>query len=84
MKPWESRQFQLALRKLRQFTTRVEGAKTELDLDATINKTCDNAGRLELIWERPRENSIKSIAPYGCRRIYDHLCQTLQPTVYRP
>ena len=39
------RQFQVALRKLRQFTSRLEDPETELDLDATVNKTCDNAGR---------------------------------------
>ena len=53
------RQFQMALRKLRQFTTRVDGQKTELDLDATIDKTSSNAGRLELVWERPRANAMK-------------------------
>jgi uncharacterized protein with von Willebrand factor type A (vWA) domain len=51
------RQFQIALRKLRQFTSRLDGARTELDLDSTINKTCNNAGRLELVWERPRETA---------------------------
>ncbi|NLB88057.1 MAG: VWA domain-containing protein [Syntrophomonadaceae bacterium] len=74
------RQFQLALRKLRQFTTRVEGAKTELDLDATINKTCDNAGRLELVWERPRENSIKVLLLMdsgGSMTTYARLCNQL-------
>jgi hypothetical protein len=53
------RQFQIALRKLRQFTTRLDGAKDELDLDGTVDQTCKNAGRLELVWERPRVNGMK-------------------------
>ena len=74
------RQFQMALRKLRQFTTRLDGAKTELDLDATIQKTCNNAGRLELVWERPRENGIKILLLMdagGSMVSYSRLCNQL-------
>ncbi|MDD2586426.1 MAG: VWA domain-containing protein [Syntrophomonadaceae bacterium] len=80
------RQFQMALRKLRQFTTRLEGARTELDLDATINKTCDNAGRLELVWERPRENGIKVLLLMdsgGSMVTYSQLCNQLFTAVNR-
>ncbi|NLT21398.1 MAG: VWA domain-containing protein [Syntrophomonadaceae bacterium] len=81
------RQFQVALRKLRQFTTRLEGEKTELDLDATVDKTCNNAGRLELVWERPRENAIKvlllmdsggSMAPHSflCNQLFSAVNRT--------
>lgn len=80
------RQFQMALRKLRQFTTRLEGDKTELDLDATISKTCDNAGRLELIWERPRENGMKVLLLMdagGSMLSYSHLCNQLFTAVNR-
>ncbi|MHB1041949.1 MAG: vWA domain-containing protein [Eubacteriales bacterium] len=55
------RQFQVALRKLRQFTTRNEGKKDELDLEGTVDATCKNAGRLELVWARPRRNTMKVI-----------------------
>jgi len=55
------RQFEVALRKLRQFSTRAEGPKDELDLDGTINATCRNAGTLKLVWERPRRNMMKVI-----------------------
>ncbi|MHB8170966.1 MAG: vWA domain-containing protein [Thermincolia bacterium] len=67
------RQFEVALRKLRQFTTRIEGPKDKLDLEATISATCSNAGRLKLVWTRPRKNAVKiillmdsggSMAPY--------------------
>lgn len=74
------RQFQIALRKLRHLTTRLEGAKTDLDIDGTVNKTCDNAGRLELIWERPRENGIKILLLMdagGSMVPYTRLCNQL-------
>lgn len=74
------RQFQTALRRLRHLTTRLDGAKTELDLDATIDKTCDNAGRLELVWERPRENGIKVLLLMdsgGSMVPYSRLCNQL-------
>lgn len=80
------RQFQIALRKLRQFTTRLDGARTELDLDSTINKTCDNAGRLELIWERPKENGIKVLLLMdagGSMVSYSRLCNQLFTAVNR-
>jgi hypothetical protein len=80
------RQFQVALRKLRQFTSRLEGAKTELDVDATIDKTCQNAGRLELVWERPRENSIKVLLLMdagGSMISYSRLCNQLFSAVHR-
>lgn len=74
------RQFQMALRKLRQFTTRLDGVKTELDLDGTINQTCKNAGRLELVWDRPRENGIKVLLLMdagGSMVSYSRLCNQL-------
>ncbi len=42
------RQFQVALKRLRQFSTRIDAPKTELDLDKTIEETCNNAGYLKL------------------------------------
>ena len=55
----DSRQFQVALRKLRQFSTRVDCARTELDVDGTIQATCDNGGLLKLVYEKPRKNTVK-------------------------
>ncbi|HZK43704.1 MAG TPA: VWA domain-containing protein [Syntrophomonadaceae bacterium] len=81
-----TRQFQLALRKLRQFTSRADGAKTELDLDATIDKTCDNAGRLELVWDRPRQNNIKVLLLMdsgGSMTPYSRLCNQLFTAVHK-
>ena len=51
------RQIKLALRKLRQL--RREGRDDELDLDQTVDRTCRNAGDLELIWRPPRRNNVK-------------------------
>ena len=53
------RQFQMALRKLRQFSTKLDIPKTELDLDGTIMKTCDNGGCLQIVMDKPRKNSVK-------------------------
>jgi uncharacterized protein with von Willebrand factor type A (vWA) domain len=74
------RQFQMALRKLRQFTTRLDGAKDELDLDGTIEQTSKNAGRLELVWDRPRVNGMKVLLLMdagGSMISYSHLCNQL-------
>lgn len=75
------RQFQMAFRKLRQFSARVEGTKTELDVEGTIDETCNNAGNLKLVFNKPRKNTIKllllfdsdgSMMPYGrlCNRLF--------------
>lgn len=75
------RQFQMAFRKLRQFSARVEAAKTELDVEGTIKETCNNAGNLKLVFDKPRKNTIKllllfdsdgSMMPYGrlCNRLF--------------
>lgn len=55
----ENRQFQLALRKLRQFSTKLDVPKTELDIDATVDKTCNNGGCLQIVFDKPRKNAVK-------------------------
>jgi len=55
------RQFEMALRSLRQLSSRVEGPKDQLDLDETIGATGQNGGFLKLIWDRPRQNMYKVI-----------------------
>ena len=68
----DTRQLRVALSKLRTLLPR--GPEDELDLDRTIDKTCRNAGDLELVWQRQRKNTIKllllmdsggSMAPYA-------------------
>ena len=55
----DNRQFQTALRRLRQFSTRLDIPKTELDIDQTIDKTCNNGGCLQIVFDRPRKNAVK-------------------------
>ena len=55
----DNRQFQLAFRKLRQFSTRLDIPKTELDIAGTIDKTCNNGGYLQIVMDKPRKNSVK-------------------------
>ena len=43
-KTLDIRQFQMAFRRLRQFSAKLDVAKTELDLDKTIDSTCNNGG----------------------------------------
>jgi len=74
------RQFQMAFRKLRQFSTRVDTAKTELDIDETIDATCDNAGMLKLVYEKPRKNTVKLLLLMdsdGSMTRYSQICSQL-------
>lgn len=74
------RQFQMAFRKLRQYSSRLDCAKTELDIDGTIDETCENAGNLKLVWERPRKNTVKLLLLFdsdGSMMPYSSLCSRL-------
>lgn len=74
------RSFQMAFRRLRQFSAHLEGPKTELNLDETIDETCDNAGRLKLVFERPRQNSVKLLVLFdsgGSMSPYSKMCSSL-------
>lgn len=55
----DNRQFQMALRKLRQYSSKLDIPKTELDIDETINKTCNNGGCLQIVMDKPRKNAVK-------------------------
>ncbi len=55
----DNRQFMQALRRLRQFSTKLDIPKTELDINGTIDKTCNNGGCLQIVMEKPRKNSVK-------------------------
>lgn len=74
------RQFQMAFRKLRQYSSRVEGEKTELDIDSTIDETCENAGMLKIVYDKPRKNTVKLlllIDSDGSMLPYSRLCNRL-------
>ena len=55
----DNRQFQVALRSLRQFSSKLDVPRTELDIDATIDKTCNNGGCLSIVMDKPRKNTVK-------------------------
>jgi uncharacterized protein with von Willebrand factor type A (vWA) domain len=74
------RQFQVALRRLRQFSTREEGPRDHLNLPKTIEETCDNAGALRLVLERPRRNMVKLLLLFdsgGSMWNYSRICSAL-------
>ena len=80
------RQYEVALRKLRQFSTRIDGPKDQLDLEETIEKTCRNAGALELVWTRPRKNAVKLIVLMdtgGSMLPYARICSRLFSAVHK-
>lgn len=55
----DNRQFMQALRKLRQFSSKLDIPKTELDINGTIDKTCNNGGVLQIVMDKPRKNTVK-------------------------
>ncbi|MDR0512717.1 MAG: VWA domain-containing protein, partial [Treponema sp.] len=80
------RQFELALRRLRQFSSRIDAPKDELDLDETINATCKNAGALKIVFDRPRKNTVKLLVLMdegGSMSVYAKLCSRLFSAVHK-
>ncbi len=74
------RQFQMAFRKLRQFSSRVDAEKTELNIEETVQETCDNAGMLSLVYEKPRQNTVKVLLLFdtdGSMTPYANMCSML-------
>ncbi|MBO4981981.1 MAG: VWA containing CoxE family protein [Lachnospiraceae bacterium] len=55
----DNRQFQMAFRKLRQFSSRLDIPETELDINGTVDKTCNNGGCLQIVMQKPRKNAVK-------------------------
>jgi hypothetical protein len=80
------RQFELALRRLRQLSSRTEGVPDELDLDETVEETASNAGRLSLVWRKSRKNAVKVLLLMdvgGSMHPYVRLCSQLFSAVNR-
>ena len=76
----EIRQFQMAFRKLRQYSARIDAQKTELDIDATVSKTSESAGMLKLVYEKPRKNTVKLLVLFdggGSMHRFSSLCNRL-------
>ena len=74
------RQFQMAFRRLRQFSSKDEGPKDILDLEETIQKTSDHAGNLSMVFRRPRRNMVKVLLLFdsgGSMDDFSRLCAQL-------
>ena len=82
----ETRQFQTAFRRLRQFSALEDGPKDELQLNDTIRETGDNAGQLRLVFGRPRRNTVKLLMLFdsgGSMWEFTELCSSLFRAVSR-
>ncbi|MDD3655067.1 MAG: VWA containing CoxE family protein [Desulfotomaculaceae bacterium] len=80
------RKFEAAFRILRQLSNRHEGVKDELNINGTIDATCRNAGRLKLVWDRPRKNNLKVVLVMdsgGSMDMHINLCSQLFSAVKR-
>ncbi len=85
-KTLDIRQFQMAFRRLRQFSTKLDVAKTELDIDKTIDSTCNNGGYLQLEFDKPRKNSVKLLLLFDCGGTmmpFAELCNDLFQAVHK-
>ena len=74
------RQFQMAFRLLRQYSSHALGEKTELDVDGTVRATCDKGGMLDVRRRRPRKNAVKVLMLMdsgGSMEYYSNLCSML-------
>lgn len=85
-KTLDIRQFQVAFRKLRQFSSKLDVARTELDIDKTIDSTCNNGGYLQLEFDKPRKNSVKLLLLFDCGGTmmpFSELCNNLFQAVHK-
>lgn len=76
----DTRSFQMAFRSLRQFSNRVDAPRTELNMDETLKATCNNAGKLKLVFDKPRKNTVKLMLLMdsgGSMDMYSSLCASL-------
>ena len=76
----------MAFRRLRQFSSKIEAPKTELDLDGTIDSTCNNGGYLKLEFEKPRKNTVKLLLLFdsgGTMMPFSTLCNNLFQAVHK-
>lgn len=74
-----TRQFEIAFRRLRQLSQKNE-KKTEIDINQTINATCDNGGMLSFRYKSLRKNKIKLLVLFdsgGSMAQYASLCSAL-------
>ena len=70
----------MAFRRLRQFSARADEARSEFDIDGTIRETCDNAGSLKVVYDKPRRNTVKVLLRMdsgGSMDYYSKMCSAL-------
>ena len=76
----DTRQFQMAFRTLRQLSAQERSAEQEVDVEATIHDTCENAGVLRVRYQNPRKNMVKVLLLMdsgGSMDYYAGLCSRL-------
>jgi hypothetical protein len=76
----DTRQLQVALRHLRQFSGLVDLPATEFDVDNTIKDTCESGGTLKIRYKKPRQNTVKVLLLMdsgGSMEYYSTLCSAL-------
>lgn len=76
----DTRQFQVALRHLRQFSGLVDLPATEFDVDNTVKDTCQSGGTLKVRYKKPRQNTVKVLLMMdsgGSMEYYSTLCSSL-------
>lgn len=74
------RQFQVALRTLRQLSAQMSPDELEFDIDQTIHDTCDKGGILQIRMKPPRKNNIKVLLLMdsgGSMEYFANLCSML-------
>ncbi|WP_369283498.1 VWA containing CoxE family protein [Oscillibacter sp. GMB15532] len=82
----DARQFQVAFRRLRQLTAEFRGLNDEMDVEATVRKTCESGGILKIEPARPRKNTIKVVLfidSGGSMETYQSLCSMLFQSVQK-
>ena len=76
----ESRQFQMAFRLLRELSRKLDSSEEELDIQGTVDRTCRQAGILDIKMQPPRKNRLKVmvlIDSGGSMKPYEQLCSLL-------
>lgn len=76
----DPRQFQMAFRMLRQLSVQSDSNDRELNVDSTIHDTCENAGVLQVRYEKPRKNTVKVLLLMdsgGSMDYHSQLCSRL-------
>ncbi|MFO1518401.1 MAG: VWA domain-containing protein [bacterium] len=74
----DTRQLKVALKRLRRLDH--EGLPEELNMDKSIDKTCKNAGEIELVFEPPRKNQTELLLLMdvgGSMDIYAEMAESL-------